>query len=126
MGKDAVNMAKMNLNPILEGNSRKLIECAEEMGKHLGLEKRKGGEGMSTSQIRNIFDAVKRMDKYQPYNLDLMRAKIAYVAGRNREVLDLQEVLDEAIKKVDNQDKFKHFKDFFEAIVAYHRRYGKE
>lgn len=120
MGKEAVNKAKENLDAILSGDGKKLVESAKGLGEHLALKK------MSTSQIRNIFDVVKRMEKYKPYDLDITRAKLAYVAGRHKEVRDLQEVLDAAIEKINNENKFKYFKDFFEAIVAYHRYYVKE
>lgn len=79
---------------------------------------------MSTSQIRNVFDDVKKME-YDDYELQMLRPKLAYTAGRHKEVEDLQEILDEAIKKIDGETKFKYFKDFFEAIVAYHRKFGK-
>jgi CRISPR-associated protein Csm2 len=53
---------------------------------------------------------------------------MAYAAKRNPPTKDLQEILDFAISKIDNEKKFEKFKDFFEAIVAYHYsyKYGKE
>lgn len=119
-----VEKIKNDLSDILGGDSKKLVEDAAEMGELLGKDKRKGGTGMTTSQIRNIFSEVKKM-KYDKYKIELLRPQLAYTAGRHPEVVPLQEVLDAAIKEIDEEDKFYKFKDFFEAIVAYHRKWGK-
>ncbi|MCW7072639.1 MAG: type III-A CRISPR-associated protein Csm2 [Methanophagales archaeon] len=117
---------KKDLPDILAGDSKKLVEDAKDLGELLGKEKREGGTGMTTSQIRNIFSEVKKME-FDKYKIDLLRPKLAYTAGRHREVLPLQEVLDKAIKEIDDDEgKFDRFKDFFEAIVAYHRKWGKD
>lgn len=101
-----------------------LVESAEKLGKHLA------DQGMSTSQIRNLFFEIKNIDFAAdgPYKLNIARAKLAYIAGKHeRQVKDLQRVLDEAIKKVGtSQVRFRRFLDFFEAIVAYHRSYRKK
>ena len=124
--KNIVGEIKNDLPDILAGDSKKLVTHSKELGELLGKDKKDGGEGMTTSQIRNIFSEVKKMQKYKEYELNLLRPKLAYAAGRHPEVRYLQEVLDEAIKKVDNDEKFARFKDFFEAIMAYHRKYGRE
>jgi len=98
-----------------------LIESAEKMGRHL-----KENE-VSTAQIRNVFHEVKNysFDKDGVYGLNMLRARLAYVAGRHKKVGDLQLVLDEGLKKIgDDKTKFKRFQDFFEAIVAFHKKYG--
>jgi CRISPR-associated protein Csm2 len=86
---------------------------------------RRLGKRVTTSQIRAPFGEVKRMREFDKYKLDILRAKLAYTSGRHKEIADLQDTLDEAIKKV-NEQNFVYFKDFFEAIVAYHRKHGKE
>ncbi|MBD3352573.1 MAG: type III-A CRISPR-associated protein Csm2, partial [Candidatus Lokiarchaeota archaeon] len=50
--------------------------------------------------------------------------KIAYQKGRHKSLRDLSEVLDTLIKNVSNDQTLKGFKEFFEAIVAYHKAYG--
>lgn len=119
-----VKEIKEDMPDILAGDSKKLVEDAEKLGKLLGKEKREGGTGMTTSQIRNIFSEVKKMD-FDKYKIVLLRPKLAYTAGRHPEVAPLQEVLDDAIKRIDAEGEFDRFKDFFEAIVAYHRKWGK-
>ena len=124
--RNIVEKIKKDLPDILAGDSKKLVEDAKDLGELLGKEKREGGTGMTTSQIRNIFSEVKKME-FDKYKIELLRPKLAYTAGRHREVLPLQEVLDEAIKGIDDDEgKFDRFKDFFEAIVAYHRKWGKD
>jgi CRISPR-associated protein Csm2 len=120
-----VGEIKKDLPAILEGNSKKLVEDAKELGKYISRRRGRIKE-MTTSQIRNIFSEVKMMREFNKYEMDLLLPKLAYTA-RHEEVRDLQEVLDEAIREVGNDEKkFERFKDFFEAVVAYHRRYGKE
>ena len=123
--ENMVKDVKRDLPDILAGDSKKLVEDAKNLGELLGTEKREGGTGMTTSQIRNIFSEVKKM-KFDKYKIELLRPQLAYTAGKHHEVAPLQEVLDEAIKGIDDESKFDRFKDFFEAIVAYHRKRGKE
>lgn len=126
---DVVEKILGDIPAILAGNKEKLVRNAEEFGKHLAK------ENLSTSQIRNIFSEVKRMKKYKESKdkLQLLRPKLAYVAGRHGKrkgnklvgpVPDLSKVLDECIKNVRDETAFNNFKDFFEAILAYHRYYG--
>lgn len=125
--KAIVEAVKNDLPEILEGDSKKLVDHAEELGELLGKGNREGGTGMTTSQIRNIFSEVKKME-FDKYKIELLRPKLAYTAGRHlKQVGPLQEVLDDAIKEIDgDKAKFERFKDFFEAIVAYHRKWGKD
>ena len=121
--KNIVEAVKKDLPEILAGDSKKLVDDAEELGKYLAQRRGKIKE-MTTSQIRNIFSEVKGMREFDKYEMDLLLPKLAYTA-RHEEVKDLQEVLDEAIRKVgDDKEKFERFRDFFEAIVAYHRKWG--
>ena len=114
---------------ILAGNKEKLIKSAEEFGKYLAKQQ------LSTSQIRNIFSEMKRMRKYEESKneLLLLKPKLAYIAGRHGKwkqgkligpVPDLSRVLNECIKNIKDEKTFQNFKDFFEAILAYHRYYG--
>ncbi|MCW7080985.1 MAG: type III-A CRISPR-associated protein Csm2 [Candidatus Methanospirare jalkutatii] len=117
---------KRDIPSILGGDTKKLVEDAEKLGKHLGRR-------LSTSQIRIIFSEVKQMQEYDRDKLNLLRPKMAYIAGRHGQrkggrlvgpIVDLQEVLDECIRKISSEEDFKNFKNFFEAILAYHRYYG--
>jgi len=123
---EIVEKVKNDIPDILSGNEEKLVKDAEDFGKYLG------NGGLSTSQIRNIFSDVKKMDSFErnKKELILLRPKLAYVAGRHRRrtkvITDLQEVMDECIRNVKDEESFKNFQDFFEAILAYHKYYGRE
>lgn len=126
MDENIVEEVKKDLPEILSGNIEKLVENAEKFGKYLGK------NGLTTSQIRNIFSDVKKLGSYEKSKTELLllRPKLAYVAGRHgkrtRVIKDLQEVIDTCIKQVKDKNSFKNFRDFFEAILAYHKYYGKE
>ena len=114
---------------ITENKPADLIQSAEAIGKHLAI-------GLSSSQVRNAFAAVRAIDLRWPYPMaehDLLRLKplLAYQVGRasgtsRRALQDLELVLVPAIEKVGSGDdeRFRRFMDFFEAILAYHKRYG--
>jgi CRISPR-associated protein Csm2 len=117
-----------------------LIEVAESIGQHLA-------KSVTTSQIRNIFGTVrtieqdvKTLEDDQPLSiqvqrdLQMLRPKLAYQYGRVQGRDDdpqkaamgaLTGILSEAIALVGSDvRRFRNFMDFFEAILAYHRRYG--
>ena len=117
----------------IEGDPEALVNTAMVIGRSLAQRK------LSTSQIRNIFGEVKRMQMrgFDPYKFQLLKPRLAYVAGRQtsspvREAAqDLKRVLDVAIDKVleeeegkGQRERFSRFVDFFEAILAYHREAG--
>ena len=103
-----------------------LVEKAEQLGKQLVQER------LTTSQIRNIYGAVKKMQMkggaLDTHKLLMLKPKLAYAAKRHKEVKGvdtLKTVLTQAIDHVGNdQKKFNRFVDFFEAILAYHKDAG--
>ncbi len=103
-------------------NIEQFITLSEEFGRFCASDKK-----ISTSQIRGIFQVVKTLpDDYNEAktNLHLLRPKLAYQKGRFKELTPLVKVLDALIKNIQNDDMLIAFKDFFEAILAYHRSYG--
>lgn len=103
---------------IREGGSH-LVNAAEALGPHL-----KNGQ-LTTSQIRNIYGMVKRMEmqQFDPHEFVLLKPKLAYAAkrARARGAEDLKTVLSWAIDEVGtDSQKFARFVDLFEAILAYH------
>lgn len=115
--------AKVNLKPevITEGGET-LVKEAEQLGKQLA-------RNLTTSQIRNIYGAVKKMQmkgKPDTHKLLMLKPKLAYAAKRHGRGVDmLKDVLTQAIDHVgDDQQKFNRFVDFFEAILAYHKDAG--
>ncbi|MCX8064711.1 MAG: type III-A CRISPR-associated protein Csm2 [Candidatus Hydrogenedentes bacterium] len=120
-------LAKMVQNEIDET----FIETAKRFGKFL-VEKK-----LNTTQIRKIFGQVKKIEpledpkKFLPQLLMLLPI-MDYTVDRNRQVEPLRDVLEPAIKMVNeaknNPDevkkRFRLFCRGFEAIIAYHRAAG--
>ncbi len=113
-------------------NSNRLLkkETTEDIELFLKLTEKFGEKcsvKISTSQIRAIYTRVKRLsDKYEvcKKDLNLLRPKLAYQKGRFSDLEPLTKVLDHLIKNVKDDATLKGFKEFFEAIIAYHKAYG--
>jgi CRISPR-associated protein Csm2 len=119
---------------IANDKPKELIEAAEAIGCRLVQ------LDLTTSQIRNIFGAVRQIKmNWTIENHDrsykqavMLRPKIAYQAKRLKseqlgKLLDdkLSAALDVVIKATDKEkqrDYFQNFTEFFEAIVAYHKK----
>ena len=105
-----------------------LVETADTLGRRLN-EIQPDREKLSTSQIRNIYGAVKKMQMkggLDPHKLLMLKPKLAYAAKRHGKGVNmLKEILTRAIDLVgDDPANFNRFVDFFEAILAYHKAYG--
>jgi len=100
---------------------------------------RPGRNAVTTSQLRNIFSEVKRIDVKlndesqflkEKSNILLLRPKIAYNTARvlsNRRdsrMKEFREVLEKALTAIKSLDDFKRFSQFLEGIIAYHKVYG--
>lgn len=79
---------------------------------------------VSASQLRNIYSEVLKKDSVQ--GLYALRPKLAYAAGRadKDDVKEVMLLMDDLIKEVKDASQLKAFKDFFEAVIAYHKFYG--
>ena len=138
----------MNINAqaiIVDGDIGELIQSAEMIGGDLV------SGGLTSTQIRNIFGEVRRIELNWPAfreSMDdterenaknahrsavLLRPKLAYQAKRERGrgIEELQKALDPCLKILqdcrDAKDQhiyFQRFVDFFEAILAYHKAAG--
>jgi CRISPR-associated protein Csm2 len=128
MAQVNVRTTNEQIAKIISTDSPKLlVEQAEHIGQELA-------HSLSKNQIRNIFGQVRQIqfnwreeaDQARAYrDLQLLRPKMAYQAARERDVKPLVQVLDKAIQEVeDSRDRFQRFVDFFEAILAYHTKYG--
>lgn len=134
------------LRTIIQGEdvqSAKLtVQWAEQLGRALKE------NGLKTSQIRNVFGEVRRIEMRWPADksdardakaaqsaerdLLLLKPKLRYQAKREQErkasasgVDDLAQVLIRSIDLVDgDRNRFQKFVDFFEAILAYHKAEG--
>jgi len=114
---------------IITGITDDCIIFAEGFGDHLK------NSGFTTSQIRNVFGEIKRiqMSGFENGRTDflLLKPKMAYAAKRAATpgAADFERVMKlahEAVKaKTDNDiARFKNFCDFIEAILAYHKAAG--
>jgi len=117
------NVDEKRIEKILGGDAFELNKYAEELAQSYMPEK---GEKLSTSQIRAILTEIQKMKEFNPTQLQLLRPKLAYAAGRQgpkAKIREFRHLLEVLIKKT-NKDNFANFKNFVEAIVAYHKYYG--
>lgn len=111
-------------NWIINGVDSKTVEFAETLGKSLAQRR------LSTSQIRNVFGEIKRIQlkgfEKEKTSFFLLKPKMAYAASRNNSeaIKALKVAFDEAHTYVTTEATYKNFVDFFEAILAYHKAYG--
>ena len=132
-----INLDKSKLtNIIVNGNIKELNEYAMDLASKFvtklkieivtqNKKETKEEKELTTSQIRNIFDAIQRMQKYEENKLQLLRPKLAYLAGRHGgRVKEFQELIESSLPLVTDDNTFINFKNFLEAIVAYHKFYG--
>lgn len=117
---------------ITSGFNDEANRFTEELGKFIANNK------LTTSQIRNIFGEVKRIqmqlrkeDSQTPEAIPsfyLLRPKMAYAAGRqnNLGIREFKKYFDKAHQAVDlkNRKTYENFVAFLEAILAYHRING--
>ncbi|MEW6259126.1 MAG: type III-A CRISPR-associated protein Csm2 [Thermodesulfobacteriota bacterium] len=117
---------------MLDGkNTKKMVEWAEKIARKTLEDKR---NPLTTSQIRNIYGTVKKLDMIGNSEevlpkLILLKPKLAYAVGRNDKVEGLKllrDILGSAIDLVaERRDpRFQNFCRFFEAILAYHKAEG--
>lgn len=81
------------------------------------------GKAMTASQLRNIYDKIRR--KKDPIALQLVRPLLAYAAARqgSKEAKAFVEWLDSLVALVQDEDDVKSFQLFMEAILSYHKFY---
>lgn len=116
-------------------NQNEMIEGCKIFGKRL-----KDGD-LSTSQIRNIFGEVKRIqmkastsDSIDILSLNMLQPKLAYSAARAKkhgtdELKDLltkglETILENDLQTEEVKFRFENFANFFEALLAYHKAVG--
>jgi len=114
-------------------------EDIDSIGDNFGRSLADKNIGIKTNQVRNIFSSVislrtKQKSAEGGWNdeihneLVLIKPKLAYASGRQKNVKPLYELLSKAIKAtVDSSDQKKGLTNFIqlvETIVAYHKFYG--
>jgi len=114
---------------------RSLVDAAEGFGKYIAADKAHKDREVTTSQIRNVYGTVKKLEMKVSMNgwkdetrsqLLLLKPLLAYAAGRHEKgMIPLKDVISKAIDCVTEDEKtFKRFCQFFEAIIAYHKANG--
>jgi CRISPR-associated protein Csm2 len=134
LGRDTIEGDQ--IQRAIEKGGNEIVKIAEPIGKYLAsdLEKK---ERLTRSQIRNIFAIAKKMQmkgtKWEDFDWNefiLLKPKIAYMTkktGSNKGSKILGKILLEAVDATfqsHEKHNFKNFMNFFEAILAYHVRYG--
>ncbi len=85
------------------------------------------GKDLTISQLRNIYNQIVKV-KGDTQALKLTRPNLAYQAARlekNENGKKVMAFIDDLIKQVDNEEKHKAFNKTMEAIVSYHKFYGR-
>lgn len=117
--------------------TREVVEWAESFGKYLSED-----NALTTGQLRKFYGEVKRIEA-NPDNLSskivMLKPLLAYAVGRDKKgegnKTKIKEFAEEMQKGVDAvldgnekdiKARYNHFVKIFEAVVAYHKFYGKE
>lgn len=103
----------------------KLIECAIKIAQIIK------GNNVSSSRLRKLYTEARKIAltsgkaKSNAYEINLLRARLAYTAARESGLKEFQQIMDIALQEVKQpRGKYERFLHLFEAIVAYHRFYG--
>jgi CRISPR-associated protein Csm2 len=126
---------------VKSGLDRESVTFANELGQHLADPR----DGLSTSQIRNVFGEIRRIQAETNSPKDfaqknrtaiaMLRPKLAYAVKRDgkKRSQDFNEIFDEAVATVqesenENSDefynRFQNFVMLIESIIAYHKFHG--
>ncbi|MCC7163663.1 MAG: type III-A CRISPR-associated protein Csm2 [Anaerolineae bacterium] len=127
---------------IVDGDVELLVRWADKIGEALADQR------LSTNQIRNVYGTARqiqfRWDKPGSANeaqafrdAVLLRPKLAYYAEREKQTKGgstigmetLQRVLEPALELIGESgnpihERYQRFVEYFEAIVAYHKKHG--
>jgi len=121
---------------VQKGFTEKVNNFVEKFAKYLNNKNDNENVGkkeeLTTSQIRNIFGAIKKLEQknFDETEFRLLKPHIAYAAARGNKkgTKHLGEVLQEGINEVlnssDKNKAFKNFFNFFEALLCYHKSVG--
>jgi CRISPR-associated protein Csm2 len=120
------------VNIIADGNAVMLVNNANSFGTGLA------SDGLSKSQIRNVFGEVRRIEadwssadettgRANLRRLLLLKPRMAYQRKREPKTEPLMTTLTDGVDLVaeattpeEQYRRFRHFVEFFEAVLAYH------
>jgi len=106
------------------GITMETVSFADKLGRFIK------DNGLTTSQIRNVFGEIKRIQLKGFINekpsFFLLKPKMAYAAKRagNTGITTFKRFFDEAHAQVADEQSFQNLVDFFESVLAYHKAYG--
>ncbi len=109
---------------ITDGLTDEAIKFADKAGKVLK------DEGLTTSQIRNVYGEMKRIQlkgfDEQKTAFLLLRPKLAYAKARAKSsgMRLFEPILQQAFSAVQTKAHYQNLMDFMEAILAYHKAHG--
>ncbi len=114
--------------------TKEAIKFTEELGEELVDKPNYKRNAMSTSQLRNFFGEVRRIQSNLKENKPafyMLRPKLAYAVararGRENKIYRFKEVVDNILLNINPEPtEFNNFVNFLEAIVAYHKVNGGE
>ncbi len=137
MDEDIITKGKKCIKQCIEkGVNEEIIKFTEEFAEYLNNKNEKGKkigkkQELTTSQIRNIFGAIKKIEQkgFEEKEFMLLKPHLAYASTRGKQgVKDLAKVLNTGIDAVlqssEKEKAFKNFFDFFESILCYHKAAG--
>ena len=108
------------------------MEDSKDLDKLIGHLKKfieKNAEGITSSQLRNIYAKIKPIQEVN--KLKMERPKLAYIIARqqsNKKVEKanvLLHLFDDLMANVKSKADLKGFQSFMESVVAYHKYYEK-
>lgn len=106
---------------IKNGDAISLNELAIELGELYS-------KSITTSQIRKFHANLLKIDEFDENRLHMLRPVLAYSVGKasrgQKYLRHLRDNVETCIIIVNDKNSFKNFKNFFEAIIAYHRFHG--
>jgi len=129
-------------NIISTDNAELLVKHAELIGQQIAEAK------LTTNQIRNVYGPVRQIELTWPdltdHNSDpdrrradkafrqvlLLKPKLGYLAAKDNKLASLEKFFSVAIDEIaaapiqERRVRFSRFVEFFEAILAYHKKYG--
>ncbi|MEO1807898.1 MAG: type III-A CRISPR-associated protein Csm2 [Bacteroidota bacterium] len=125
-------LVNLKLKEIDGSDTTKVKELNNSINKLEGFVE-SNANGITPSQLRNIFNNIKEMSESELGRLVMLRPKLAYILARQdnllRDYKDKQkgriliEFFDKLIQQVHDQSQFSNFKMIMEAVVAYHKRH---
>ncbi len=109
---------------ITEGIDKSFVEFAEKVGYYMAK------NGLTSSKIRNIYSEIKRVQtdfEKEKSSFYLLKPKVAYAVGRDKNNLGLQMfklVFDECFNNVETAQHYYNLCNVMEATIAYHKANG--